>query len=293
MNAVRVDGAAEPVSVGFRTDAIVGKARDENFPVALRLLPARVREDLVSVYGYARLVDDTGDLSQGDRLAQLDWLEEELDRALEDRATDPIVSRAGALAKRLHTGKKPFADLIEANRQDQKVTRYATYEELEHYCTLSANPVGRLVLAIFGVADPECMRLSDDVCTGLQLVEHWQDVGEDYRAGRVYLPAEDRLAFGVGEDAIATSSATPAFRRLMAFECSRARRLLSSGDDLTRRTLGWARVAISGFVGGGLAQLDAIERRGFDVFAGLAKATHPAVARRALRVWSHALGSPR
>lgn len=288
MNAARVDGAASAASVGLRTDAIVGKARDENFPVALRILPARYRADLISVYGYARLVDDVGDLSTGDRLSELDWIEREFDRALGHESTDPIVSRAGSLARRLGTGREPFIDLIEANRQDQRVTRYATYDELAQYCALSANPVGRLVLAVFGIDEPECLRLSDDVCTGLQLVEHWQDVGEDYRAGRVYLPAEDRLAFGVDEDTIAKSLATPAFRRLMAFECSRARRLLSSGDELARQISGWGRVAISGFVGGGIAQLDAIERRDFDVFSGLAKATRPAVADRSLRVWRRA-----
>ena len=145
------------------------------------------------------------------------------------------------------------------------------------------NPVGRLVLAIFGFDDPELVELSNDVCTGLQLVEHWQDVAEDFGAGRVYLPVEDQVEFGVDEGTIAKGDATAAFRRLMAFECARARRLLRSGDKLAAQLHGWARVAISGFVGGGVAQLDAIEQRRFDVFSGSAKAPKTSVARRAFR----------
>ena len=285
MNAVRVDGTAAAGPVDLHPDAVYAKARTENFPVALRFLPQALRDDLTTVYGYARLVDDIGDLSQGDRLAELDWVEAEFERALVNRASDPIIGRAGALALRLQIGRAPFIDLIEANRRDQRLTRYQTYSDLEEYCTLSANPVGRLVLAIFGFDDPELLRLSDDVCTGLQLVEHWQDVAEDFGAGRVYLPTEDRCEFGVDEDTIAKGEATTAFRRLMAFECARARRLLRSGDDLVAQLHGWARVAISGFVGGGFAQLDAIEQRRFDVLSGIAKAPRTSVVRGALGVW--------
>ncbi len=293
MNAVRVDGTADAAPVDFRPDAVYAKARTENFPVAVRFLPRPLRDDLTTVYGYARLVDDIGDLSQRDRLAELDWVEAEFERALSNRASDPIISRAGALALRLQIGRSPFIDLIEANRRDQRVTRYETYSDLEEYCALSANPVGRLVLAIFGFDDPELVELSNDVCTGLQLVEHWQDVAEDFGAGRVYLPVEDQVEFGVDEGTIAKGDATAAFRRLMAFECARARRLLRSGDKLAAQLHGWARVAISGFVGGGVAQLDAIEQRRFDVFSGSAKAPKTSVARRAFGVWRDSRGRRR
>jgi squalene synthase HpnC len=288
VSAAHVDGAAQAAPVGFRPDAVAAKARTENFPVALRVLPRQLRADLSAVYGYARLVDDIGDLSDGDRLAELDWVEAEFERALEDRASDPLVRRAGELAVRLRTGSEPFLNLIEANRRDQRFSRYATFEELEDYCALSANPVGRLVLAVFGANDGGFVRLSDDVCTGLQLVEHWQDVREDFRSGRVYLPAEDLSRFGVDDETIERGVATPAFRRLMAFECARAGRLLRSGDELAARLHGWARVAICGFVGGGVAQLGAIERRRFDVLTGLARASRPEVARQSAIVWRNA-----
>jgi squalene synthase HpnC len=286
MNSLRVDGTAEAAPVDGHEDAVFAKARSENFPVALRILPRHLRADLTTVYGYARLVDDVGDLSPGDRLAELDWIEAEFDAALKGEAgSAPIIRRAGELARRLGTGRDPFVDLIEANRRDQRVFRYRTYGELVEYCSFSANPVGRLVLAVFGEKKAGFVRLSDDVCTGLQFIEHWQDVAEDFRSGRVYLPAEDRIRFGVDEETIERGAATPAFRRLMAFECGRARLLLQSGDELAAKLHGWARVAIAGFVGGGLAQLDAIEQRGFDVFSGLAKASRTSVARRAFSVW--------
>ncbi|MGB9111952.1 MAG: squalene synthase HpnC [Acidimicrobiales bacterium] len=284
MNAVHVDGTAQSARVGIRTDTLVEKAGSENFPVALWILPRHLRDDLITIYGYARLVDDVGDLSSGDRLVELDWVEAEFERALEGTASEPIVRRAGALALLLQTGSAPFINLIEANRRDQRVTRYRTFAELQEYCSLSANPVGRLVLAVFGLGGDELVRLSDDVCTGLQLIEHWQDVVEDFRSGRVYLPAEDRIRFGVDEATIERGVATPAFRRLMAYECARARELLRSGDVLAARLHGWARVAISGFVGGGYAQLDAIERRRFDVLSGLAKASRVSVARHGVVV---------
>jgi len=165
------------------------------------------------------------------------------------------------------------------------VTRYPSYEHLEAYCALSANPVGRLVLAVFGRRDAESAEFSDRVCTALQLVEHFQDVAEDFAAGRVYLPAEDLTRFGVGEPALAAGPATPAVRRLMAFEAARARRLLQSGRPLVAELSGWGRLAVAGFVGGGLAQLDAIERRGYDVLSGPVKATRARVTSSTLGVW--------
>lgn len=290
MSAVRVDGAAGAVPAA-RTESVIRKAGAENFPVALRILPRRVRDDLMVIYAYARFVDDVGDLFDGDRVLELKRVEAEFELALAGKSSDPILGPAGELSTRFGIGRGPFLDLIEANRRDQSVTRYASYSDLEDYCALSANPVGRLVLAVFGVNEPKLVLLSDDVCTGLQLVEHWQDVAEDFRIGRLYLPSEDLSRFDVDDETIARASATPAFRRLMAFECARARRLLvESGYPLAASLTGWARVAISGFVGGGLAQLDAIEQRRYDVFSGLAKASRPSIFGHAANVWRN---SPR
>ncbi len=260
---------------------VLAKSRGENFTVASRLLPGRLRAQLRAVYGFARLVDDVGDVAAGDRERQLDWVEAELTRAFEGRANHPIFLAVQHCVAEVGLDRRPFDDLVAANRQDQRVRRYPTYADLEAYCALSANPVGRLVLAILGRRDPLAVELSDRVCTGLQLVEHWQDVAEDLGRGRVYLPLEDLDRFEVTESQLAAPSASPAFRRLMAFEVGRARELLRSGAPLVGLLAPAGRVAVAGFLGGGLAQLEAIERHGYDVLAHRVKASKGAVAARA------------
>ena len=217
--AVPAPGQSTMTATGrARRDAERGtldKAADENFPVAPFFLPRDWREDLMAVYGFARLVDDIGDgdLAPGgadaallglrpgeadDRLAMLDAFEADLRRVF-DGATPrhPLLRRLQPTVRRHALTPEPFLGLIEANRQDQRVRRYATYDDLLAYCELSANPVGRLVLAITGTATPERVRRSDAVCTALQIVEHLQDVAEDLGRDRIYLPAEDMERFGV------------------------------------------------------------------------------------------------
>ena len=264
--------------------ATLRKAGAENFPVASRLLPPVARRHLGAIYGFARAVDDLGDLAPGDRLAQLDAFAAAFDDALAGRPAHPLLARAARTAHETGAPREAFFRLVEANRQDQLVTRYATYDALAAYCHLSADPVGRLVLAAFGVADETAGQLSDAVCTGLQLVEHWQDVAEDRRAGRVYLPGEDLDRFGVAEADLDAPSASPALRRLMAFEAARARRLLVDGAPLVGRLRGRAALAVAGFVGGGLAQLDAMAAAGYDVLGVTVKASKAAVAARAATV---------
>lgn len=264
--------------------ATLAKAGAENFPVASRLLPAAARDHLLAVYGFARAVDDIGDLAEGDRARQLDAFVAELDAALAGKAAHPILTRVVATLRATGADRSLLDRLVAANRQDQVVGRYATVEELVAYCDLSANPVGRLVLAIFGVHDEAAGLLSDRICTGLQLVEHWQDVAEDRRAGRIYLPGQDMDRFGVTEGDLDTSSASPALRRLVAFEAARARELLVAGAPLVRRLGGRPGLAVAGFVGGGLAQLDAIEAASYDVLAVEVKASKRAVSKKALRV---------
>ncbi|MDA8296852.1 MAG: squalene synthase HpnC [Actinomycetota bacterium] len=266
----------------FAPEAILDKAGSENFPVALRLLPRQLRSDLLAIYGYARLVDDLGDRAEGDRLALLDWVEGELDRALEGQSDHPILAAAGEMAHRRGIGRGPFADLIAANRLDQVITRYQRYEDLVGYCALSANPVGRLVLAVFGISEARAAADSDRICTALQIIEHVQDLVEDHEVGRIYLPLDDLADFGVCEDALRAEAASPALRRLIAFECGRARDLLVAGSGLVARSGGPARLALAGFAGGGFAQLDAIAAAGYDVIARRPKASVPMVARRAL-----------
>jgi squalene synthase HpnC len=259
---------APPVPDGMPgLEAVDQQRAAENFPVALRMLPSAVRDDLIAIYGFARLVDDIGDEMAGDRLAALDWLEQDLQACADGAAVHPILRRLTATIRAHRLPLEPFRDLIEANRRDQVQTRYANYADLLDYCRYSANPVGRVVLAVFGVEDHQTQRLSDDVCTALQVIEHVQDVAEDLRADRVYLPQQDLQHFGCTESDLASRSASPALRHLVAFECTRAADLLASGSELTARLRGWPKLAIAGFVAGGHAALGSIRRARYDVLA--------------------------
>ncbi len=180
--------------------------------------------------------------------------------------------------------RDPFLRLLEANRQDQTVTRYASWADLAAYCHLSADPVGELVLHVFGAATPQRLRWSDAVCTGLQLAEHWQDVGEDYARGRVYLPQEDLERFGVDEAELAAGTPGEALRSLLAFEVGRARGLLAAGVPLVASLSGRHRLAVAAYVGGGLAALEAVEQSGFDVLRRSPRAGARARAAATVRV---------
>ena len=261
---------------------LLARADHENFPVVTRLVPGAAREQLLAVYGFARLADDLGDEHPGDRLAALEWLEGDLRAAMEGRPSHPVNARLARTIATTELTEAPFLDLIAANRRDQTVTRQATWDDLLDYCRLSANPVGAAVLAIGGAATPERRALSDRVCTGLQVVEHLQDVGEDAVAGRVYLPADDLERFGVAEADLTAAAASPALRALVAFELARARELLAAGTPLVRSLPGWPRVAVASYVAGGLAAADAIEAAGYDVLAQPVRPRRARVARHAV-----------
>jgi squalene synthase HpnC len=268
----------------------MSQARSENFPVATRLLPRRIRAHLLALYGCARLVADGGPAAAGDRLALLDELESDLRRVWHGTPEHPLLLRLQPTVAAFELPIDPFLRLIAANRRDQVQERYETYEDLLGYCALSANPVGELVLALFGAATPERIRLSDAVCSGLQLVEHWQDIAEDYGRGRIYIPGADRRRFGVREEDLGEPLATPAVRRLVAFEVHRARALLDAGAPLVRTLRGRAAFAVAAFIAGGRAALDAIERADHDVLAQRPRAT---TALRASRLFFVLVGRGR
>ncbi|MGW0122858.1 squalene synthase HpnC [Streptomyces sp. NPDC003327] len=276
----------------------LGKAADENFPVAPFFLPRAWRDDLMAVYGYARLVDDIGDgdLAPGgadarhlgvdperadDRLLLLDAFEDDLHRVFDGTPRHPLLRALQPTVRRCGLTPEPFLGLIAANRQDQQVRRYATYDDLLAYCELSANPVGRLVLGITGTATPDRIRRSDEICTALQIVEHLQDVAEDLRRDRIYLPAEDLTRFHVTEGDLARPSAGAAVRSLIAFEADRARALLHAGTPLVGSVRGRLRLLLAGFTAGGLAALDAVAAAGFDVLPGPPGPTKPSLMRQA------------
>jgi squalene synthase HpnC len=259
------------------------QASSENFPVASWFLPRAVRSHLLAVYGFARLTDDIGDEAEGDRVVLLDWLEDELEAAPGGRATHPIMRRVGRTISELDLPLEPFRALITANRRDQTVTRYATYDDLVGYCMLSAAPVGQLVLAILGLATPERIARSDQVCIGLQLVEHIQDIAEDAGNGRVYMPLEDLRSAGCDVSELRQPVATAGVRRLVAREVERASALLAATGPLAATLPLRARVAVSGFGAGGMAALDAVRKAGYDV---LATPCRPRPVRVALRLLS-------
>jgi squalene synthase HpnC len=249
--------------------SVRARARGENFPVASRLLSRAQRTHLLALYGFARLTDELGDEAAGDRLALLDQLERDLERLFAGgEPREPQLVRLAPSVRALRLPEAPFRQLIEANRRDQRVTRYASWDELREYCGLSANPIGRLVLHVFGAATPERFAPSDAICTALQLVEHCQDVAEDLARGRRYLPGEDLARFGCCEAELREPVASERVRALLRFEVERVHALLDAGAPLVRTLRGRARLAVAGFVAGGRAAADAIERRGFDVLAG-------------------------
>lgn len=295
-------GLPPDVAAEAQSRSVLDKAARENFPVAPFFLPRAVRDDLMAVYGYARLVDDIGDgdLAPGrsdaawlglpgsgpaDRTEMLDAFERDLRRLFAGRTPGhPLLAALRPTVTRHDLTPDPFLALIEANRQDQRVRRYATWAELMAYCELSANPVGRLVLRICRVATPDRIRWSDAVCSGLQVVEHLQDVAEDLARDRVYLPAEDMAAFGVTEADLAAPSAGPGVRALVAHESQRTAGLLDEGLALVAGVHGRLRLLLAGFVAGGRAALAAVTAADHDVLPGPPKPSRTRVLRETAAV---------
>jgi squalene synthase HpnC len=258
---------------------VMAQAPAENFPVAARLLAGRARGHLLAIYGYARLVDDLGDEVDGDRPALLDWVDEELDRIYAGRAPEHPVMRALAPAiAACAMPEGPFRRLVDANRQDQRVTRYDTFEDLLAYCQLSAAPVGELVLWAFGAASADRVALSDRVCAALQVIEHVQDVGEDRARGRVYLPARDMADAGCRDEHLLARCAGPELRAVLRVQADRAGALLAAGGPLVRSLPARARPAVAGFVAGGRATLAALRAADFDVLGARPRRTRPGFA---------------
>ena len=258
--------------------SIDARASGENFPIASLLAPRFARPHLRAVYGFARLVDNLGDEAAGDRSALLD----ELERELQGPPRTEIMRRLHATIGECGLPLEPFRRLIEANRIDQVRRRYETWDDVRGYCTYSADPVGRLVLGIYGRADePELVALSDAVCTGLQLVNFVQDPPRDLSLGRVYLPQEDLRRFGVDDGDLA-GPLRPPVAELLRFEGERARSLLEQGLPLRQALGGRAGLSVALYARGGLAALDALERAGWDVFTGRPAPTRITFARLAL-----------
>lgn len=259
----------------------------ENFNVGGWITPRHKLPHIYAIYAWCRTVDDLGDETLPDdpddhptdagrlrpdiarhRLARLDWWESELELAYHGQPTHPVAVAAQHTIAQFGIPPEPFRRLIEANRIDQGAGRFATRDEVLHYCRHSANPVGHLYLYLFGYADAERQRLADCTCTALQLANFWQDVARDYRArGRIYLPQDAMAHYGVSANDIANGVCTDGFRRLLRQECDFAMDLFRQGASLVGLLERRARLPVALFTRGGVAVLDAIRRQDYDVLA--------------------------
>jgi squalene synthase HpnC len=248
----------------------------ENFSVASWFLPERLRQDFFNVYAYCRISDDLGD-EVGDAdasLRLLDQWEVELDACYAGSPRHPVFVALAETVRKCEIPKQTFVDLLTAFRQDQRVSRYVTFEEVLGYCRYSANPVGHLVLYLCGYRDAERQALSDFTCTALQLANFWQDVSPDYSNGRIYLPLEDLRRFGVVEDDISARRNTASFCDMMRFEVERARNWFRQGLPLIERVDRELAIDIELFSRGGQEILNAIEAQGYNVLG-----RRPAISR--------------
>jgi squalene synthase HpnC len=247
------------------------RGHQENFTVVSWVLPRELRPHFFSLYSFCRWTDDLGDEAEGDRLALLDDWERELRRCFAGERARPLFVALGATIDRYAIPPDPFLRLIEANRMDQRVTRFETYDDLMRYCAHSATPVGHMVLYVLGYRDERRQSLSDATCIGLQLANFWQDVTVDREKGRVYIPQEDLRRFGIDETVIERRDAIQAFRELMRFEVDRTRALFGRGRELEALVDRRARLDVRLFRLGGEAILDAIAAAGYDVLGARPK----------------------
>jgi squalene synthase HpnC len=242
----------------------LAKSHYENFTVASWLMPRAMRPHMHAIYAYARIADDFADENKS--VAKLDEWERELDAAYAGTPRHPVFVALADTASRFDIPREPFADLLRAFRADVNFSGFDTIDDLLGYARYSANPVGRLVLYLFGYRDAERQRLSDLVCSGLQLANFWQDVAIDFANGRIYFPRREMDRFGVTTADLRDARMTPGFVALMQHEIVFARDLLVRGSELSRMVDRRLRRDILMFAGGGLAILRAIEKIDYDVF---------------------------
>lgn len=248
--------------------AHVARSHYENFTVVSLLLPRRLVRHFHAVYAYCRWSDDLADETAGgaEALRLIDWWRGELLSCYRGQPRHPITIALRETIRRFQIPPDPFLNLLIAFEQDQTVRNYTTFDELLGYCRNSANPVGHLVLYLFECFDLKRARLADEVCTGLQLANFWQDMGRDLAVGRVYLPEEDRKRFGYPDVDLFAGRCTSQFRDLMRFQVDRARAFLDRGKALVPLVPRKAQVDVSLFIGGGGAILAAIEKVNCDVW---------------------------
>lgn len=287
---------ARAVAAAYRHCRRIATAHYENFTVGSWVLPRRLRLPIAAIYVFARSADDIADegtLTAGERLARLAAWEAKLDACYAGRATDPVFIALADTVRRFDLPIKPFRRLLEAFRQDVHFAPFASFAELRAYCRNSADPVGHLMLALFGYHDAARRELADKICTGLQLANFWQDVAVDAARGRIYLPLDDLQCFGCSSEDLAGGVPTDALRALIGFEVERARTSLREGLELTAHVDRALAREVRLFGWGGLAILSRIEARGFDVFTARPVLSRGEKVRLVLRALAPAPPRPR
>ena len=259
-------GASPAVAAAFAECERIARTHYENFTLGSRLLPRHLRRHIAAIYAFARTADDLADEEPDSAraLAGLDAWERELEACYAGAPRHPIFIALAETVREFAIPIEPFRRLLTAFRMDAVFRSPASFGDLLHYCAHSANPVGHLVLYLFGHSDAERRARADDICTALQLTNFWQDLAIDLTKGRIYLPREDMERFGYGPDDLARHAVTPAFRELMAFECARTRALFSRGLALAGMLDGGLGREVRLFAGGGIAILDRLEAVGYD-----------------------------
>jgi squalene synthase HpnC len=238
----------------------------ENFTVGSFMLPREKRKHIWAIYAFCRFVDDLGDEAGGNRLGLLDRWEEELNLCYMGQPRHVIMVALADTIERYEIPKELFLKLIKANRMDQQIKRYRTFEDLLYYCDHSANPVGRLFLYLFGYNDPKLQRLADCTCTALQLTNFWQDIALDLKKGRIYIPQEDMKQFGYSKKELCNHVINTNFIELMSFELERTHKLFIKGLGLVDLVDRQIKVDLRLFSYGGMAILEKIKKCGYDVF---------------------------
>src|SRR6266700_143263 len=244
------------------------RAHTESFPVASRLVPAEIRPHLIALYAFARSADDFADEPQyeGRRLEALDGWERELDLCSHGESQHPVFVALADTIERRDLPIPPFDDMLTAFRMDLDVRRYATFQALRAYTAKSADPVGRLLLSLFGYRQAELFRFADEMSTALQLTNFWQDVAADAARDHIYIPAEDLHFFGVSEADVRALRPTARLKDLLRFEVARTRALYERGRPLLERLGSDLRLELTLIWLIGVAILDKIEDADFDVF---------------------------
>ncbi len=259
----------------------------ENFTVASALLPRELRQHFHNIYAYCRWADDLADETAGgeESLRLLDWWQTQHEDCYGGRTRHPVFVALAETISRFDIPPEPFADLLTAFRQDQRTTRYETFDELLQYCRYSANPVGHLILYLGRSYDAERAKLSDSICTGLQLANFWQDVARDFDRGRIYLPQADCRRFGYDGETFARRQTNESFRALLAHEVDEATVWLVNGLPLLDVLPKELRLDVALFAHGGLAILDRIRRLDYDVWRRRPTVGRFAKLRLLVRCW--------